>query len=1175
MFKLDHLEISGFKSFADPVSIKFTGSLNSIVGPNGCGKSNVADAVTWVLGERSAKSLRAERMQDVIFNGSQSRKPLGMAEVTLTLQADPSVEQAQDGVLVIGRRIFRSGESTYLINGKTARLKEIKDLLMGTGLGIRAYSVIEQGRIDAILSSKPQERRKLLEEAAGITKYKQRKNIAEIKLEEAAANLERIDDIVSEVERSLRSLKRQANSARRYGDRKARHDDLLKKVLLSRWSEILTRLGELEGRIGAEVASEAKHTAELHRAEADLASQRGRVDTLAEEFSEVREREAALVALIEGKQEFIKGSRQLLAELAERVESGEGVAAHRSGELKRLLETHEGFQGLHLTTSSATANAAEAVSETDSMMAHAEYAVAEAEKATEGLRADLLASVGEVNGRRNEQHRLQVESEKGSYRRSHLGRELSAKKQAFEQASRAAEETGARFIELGEEAAKRQTRVDELGAEVESLTVTLARLDEQMDGLGRDEAASRQRHELLVDLSREHGDKRDAVRRRLEEIGAGEASFLSDAVSIPEGWEQTLDLFLAEIAEAVVLPADSDALEIGKALSGGRGVTRILIPAASFDSDRALRDPAILSPLAEALDLPPAIAASLPAAYLVEDTADALRLAQEYPGVAFLSGERAWAQGGMLHIQGEHAEPGALARHQEIERLARHLVDLASSIAHLQGERREAREDLERLTEERLAADESLGQALQQLAVGEARQQDLDASHRRLALECKTLESERSEIEREMESLGSAVGKASDELTRTEHRHATIEARLDEAQSGLETARSERETTRASSASRRGQLDLLRERLDSNTRGIERVEGEIEGHEKQLEAWKKEKLAIENRRVELVRGVDGAELELKTALEGRSSSEDERHRQEEFLRDAREQQLGIDTTVSSARQRLDKVRSSLGELRVSEAGLKQEREHLAGDYREHFDAAPPETFDIPEQPLHELEVDLERMRDLLHRMGAINELAAEEFTEQEERHVFLTTQRDDIMASIKRLRSTISDINETSSKRFLETFEQVNEQFGATFQTLFAGGEAEMRLMDEDDVLESGIEIVARPPGKRLQSMLLLSGGEKALTALALLFALFRTKPSPFCILDEVDAPLDDVNTLRFIGLLKKMARETQFVVITHNKLTMSAASTLYGVTMEERGVSRIVAVELDEIHPEERAASA
>jgi chromosome segregation protein len=808
-------------------------------------------------------------------------------------------------------------------------------------------------------------------------------------------------------------------------------------------------------------------------------------------------------------------------------------------------------------------------------MARAEYAVAEAENAAETLRADLLASVGEVNGLRNEQHRLQVESEKGSYRRSHLGRELAGKKQALEQATHSAEKSSIRLAERREETTERQTLVDGLDAKLEELTVSLARLDEQIDGLGRDEAASRQRHELLVDLSREHGDKREALRKRLDEIGAGEAGFLGDSLNIPEGWEQTLDLFLSEIADAVVLPAGSDPLAIGKSLSGGRGITRLLIPAGDFDSGQLLREASILSSLSEALDLPPSIAGSLPAAYLVEETADAVRLARQYPGVAFLSGDRAWAQGGLLHIQGEHAEPGALARDQEIERLARHLVELASSIALLKGERREARESLERLTEERTTADEALATARQQLAVSEARQQDLEASRRRLAIECETLESERGEIEREMEGLGSAVGNAGGELTEAESRHATLEARLDEAQQQLEAARGDREAARASSASRRGQLDLLRERLDANARGIERVQGEIEGHEKQLEGWSEEKLAIENRRIELERGVESAELELKGALEGRSASEDERHRQEELLREAREQQFGIDTTVSTARQRLEAVRTSLSELRVSEAGLKQEREHLSGDYHEHFEQAPPKEFDLPEEPLEELEVDLGRMKDLLHRMGAINELAAEEFTEQEERHEFLTTQRADVMASIESLRATIKEINETSSQRFRETFETVNEQFGVTFQTLFAGGEAEMRLMDEEDVLESGIEIVARPPGKRLQSMLLLSGGEKALTALALLFALFRTKPSPFCILDEVDAPLDDVNTLRFVGLLKKMATETQFVVITHNKLTMSAASALYGVTMEERGVSRIVSVELDEIHPEERVASA
>jgi len=380
---------------------------------------------------------------------------------------------------------------------------------------------------------------------------------------------------------------------------------------------------------------------------------------------------------------------------------------------------------------------------------------------------------------------------------------------------------------------------------------------------------------------------------------------------------------------------------------------------------------------------------------------------------------------------------------------------------------------------------------------------------------------------------------------------------------------------RTSGVSERGQLELLRERLDSHEKGLERIVDEVGTHNTQLAQWAEEKAGLEHRQSELGEGIQLAETELQKALEGRTSSEEERRKQEERLQSARGAQLAIEETVAVERSGLESVRESLSELRISEAGVRQEHEHLAGDYREHFDEEPPEEYETPVEPLDELEIDFERMKQLLHRMGPINELAAEEFDEQEERHEFLTTQRKDVHASIERLRQTIGEINETSSERFLKTFHEVNASLGETFRKLFGGGEAEMRLMDEEDVLESGIEIIARPPGKRMQNIMLLSGGEKALTALALLFALFQTKPSPFCILDEVDAPLDDVNTLRFVGLLKQMSADTQFVVITHNKLTMSAASALYGVTMEERGVSRIVSVELDKIHPEERAASA
>ncbi len=1176
MFKLDHLEISGFKSFVDPVSVKFTGNLNAIVGPNGCGKSNVSDAVTWVLGERSAKSLRATRMEDVIFSGSQSRKALGMAEVTLTLQTDPTMPEAEDGKLTIGRRLYRSGDSQYLINGKTARLKDVRDLLMGTGLGLRAYSVIEQGRIDAILSGKPQERRRLLEEAAGITKYKERKRIAELKLEDATANLSRIDDIVSEVERSLRSLKRQANAAQRYGARRAEHDALHEKVLLKRWHSIRSGLEEMEGRIAELTSKEAELAAKLHHFEADQESGRESVDKLAEVCATMRQREAEIIATIEGKQEFIKGARDLLREIGERLESGEKLAAHRGEEIERLRSNREAFEEVRASTSTETDAAAQAVDETNDELASAEEAVRKAEKRLEALRSDLLGSLGEVNSVRNRLHQLNVESEKGSFRSSHLRTELRGRRDALRAAAEAAEAGRSALAETRSSVTDLEKRhVAAAGAALESAE-RIEELDGTITETRHELTAIEQRRELLVELEQAHEEKRARISRALREAGQGEPAFLGDGLTLPEGWERSVDLYLAEMAEAVVLPAEGDALEVGRVLASGRGTNRVLLPS---DDDTApgagVEDPAIVSSLAEALDLAPSLAHSLPTAYLVESPADAMRLARSHAGVAFLSQDRLWAQSGMLHIQGETAEPGALARDRELARLTTEREALAATLRQTEADaelERARRLDLEAAL---TRATEELDAARRTLAVAEARQEDLDATHRRLSIECDTLTSEREEIGRELGRVGGSVEEMRAKLEAAEGHHGELESLLDSAQEAVDEKRAMREEVRTSGASRRGQLDLLRERLESHERGLSRIQRELDGHKAQLESWASEKTALRDRRVELERRMGSAETDLQAALEARAGSKDELQRHEETLRDARSAQLEVDQQVRGHRMELETVRSQLGEIRVSEAGLRQDAEHLKADYHEHFESDLPETFEVPEESLDELEVDLERMKSLLHRMGPINELAAEEFAEQEERHGFLTEQRADVLASVQRLRETIREINETSSERFQKTFEEVNESLGVTFRELFNGGEAEMRLMDEEDLLESGIEIVARPPGKRLQNMMLLSGGEKALTALSLLFALFRTKPSPFCILDEVDAPLDDVNTLRFVHLLKSMTADTQFVVITHNKLTMSAASALYGVTMEERGCSRLVSVELDEIHPQEQAQTA
>ncbi|MCP4654984.1 MAG: chromosome segregation protein SMC [bacterium] len=1243
MLKLHQLEISGFKSFVDPVELRFAGGITAIVGPNGCGKSNLSDAITWVLGEQSAKSLRSTKMEDVIFAGSENRKPVGMAEVSLTLVTDSSFRDAVDGKIRIGRRVFRTGESQYRLNGKVRRLKEIKDLLMDTGLGIRAYSVIEQGKIGMILSGKPQERRRLLEEAAGITRYRARKRVAEVKLEEAVANLLRLDDVISEVERALRSLKRQANAARRYQEKDGEYRSLLRQVLLGRWSRLRERLRDLDERLEELTDRDAELAATLYRDEAALAAGREDLDTLSRELGERHQQQAALAATIEGRQEFLRGARQRLTEVDERIVRGKEQAADRQ---EQTLET-QGFLGdLDGRTVELIAEhdaAARVVADDETRIAAAQQAVAEAEARLEALRRELMESLARNNQLRSELQHEQVEIEKRSYRQRFLAEEQA-------RLDRQLEETEAALAAIDEKIGSATTRLDERVDERQRLSETLdallrreAELSNEQRHLESRLAAERQRQQILVELSEQHAERRRSLIETLGVIGVAEPHFLADEVEPIEGWEGAIDHFLGELADAVLVDADSDGLELARALSRLNSSGTFLKPRSAGRSPAEVEDPAICYSLAEALRLAPELASALPPAYLVTDAEDAERLAGEHPGIAFICRDRLWALGGALRVQGEEAAPGVLARESELESIRLEIPENEERL-------RQATETLKRLVDERTRhasaihrLDDEIAELRREIAVAQARRQDAAARNEKHVAEHQEVAREQDKIGRELGTKAATKEQLAIELREADAGHQGLTESFDRCQLEVNAAREERETLRTAGAGRRARLELLKERLESQNKELTRLRHQIEEASRQMESWGQERETLDRRRRELEIAMEEAEAELQAALESRAAAQEAVLAQQERLDQRREELRLLEGQVQEARVSSDELRGQIEELRVARAGVRQDAEHLGATYREEFrrilpgmptpvaeeqvvaaadetadgaemepeavaadeaddeiaeadvarddveeengeyvqesaaEAVVEEEADIPlmdRAQLAELEADLARCKAILERLGPVNVLAAKEYEEQEERGSFLTEQRGDVARSVESLKTTIQEINEISSERFLTTFEEVNRAFGETFHQLFRGGEAEMSLLDEEDILETGIEIIARPPGKRSQNIMLLSGGEKALAAIALLFALFRTKPSPFCILDEVDAPLDDANVLRFVDTLKEMARETQFLIVTHNKLTMEVASTLYGVTMEERGISKTVSVELEDLHRDEQTAA-
>ncbi len=1189
MLKLKRLEVSGFKSFVDPVTLDFAGGITAIVGPNGCGKSNISDALTWVLGEQSAKNLRGDTMEDVIFNGSADRKPLGMGEVTLRLETDPSFPSAEDGVLTLGRRVFRSGESQYRLNGRLVRLKEIKDLLMDTGLGIRAYSVIEQGKIGMILSGKPQERRRLIEEAAGITRYKARKRIAEVKLEEARANLLRLDDVVGEVERALRSLKRQASAARRFKEKQGEYRQLFERVLLGRWQRLAGRLAELRVELEAGLSRDAGLAADLHRREAELAAGREELDRLAAAVGDRHKTVADLGALIEGRQQLLKSGRERLQEIAERVAGGRALAERRSREVEEqagvLAELAERRDELERELVSA----ADAVSRDEEETRSAERELARAEAHREALRTELLAAAAELNRLRQRHHQGEIELEKANYRSHHLDHDLEAHSREAAQAAEALELAGTRVGELEAAIETRSAELGRLEGELEEVLRRESKAAEEVRHLETTLSEARQRQRLLEELSRAHAERRTVLEDALLAAGVARPVYLSDRIHAIEGWERALDLYLGELADAVVLPSGEGSRALAETLQGRAAALLVSpLPAPAGAAGLEVDDPEIVLALGGALGIDPELAAALPPAHLVSSTAGAERLARQHPGFAFLAPEGLWFQGGVIHVAGPRAEPGVLERERQLAELEREVPALASRLES-------AGTALEALIAKRTAKaaekhakEAESAQVRQELAVARARREDAAARHRRLGEEGERLAAEHDAIGSEVGVVRERQAALDAEIRAAGEGHAALQERFDRGDEAVRAAKERREGLRESSAGRRGRLDLLRERLDSHERELERTRQQIDEARRQAAAWDDEAERLAGRRRGLETEMGRAEVELQAALERRSGAEEELLGEQERLDGRRGALRAQETAIGELRDERDAAREAVEALRIKEAELKQDAGHLAETFREEFRRelpaepvprpaaeAGPEAEEAALE-LAELEAELARTKATLERLGPVNVLAVEEYEEQEERHGFLTAQRADVEASVESLKRTIREINQTSSERFRETFAEVNRSFGEIFTKLFRGGEAEMRLQDEEDVLESGIEIVARPPGKRLQNLMLLSGGEKALTAVALLFALFRTKPSPFCILDEVDAPLDDANTVRFAEMLQEMAGDTQFLVITHNKITMEVASTLYGVTMEERGVSKLVSVELDDIHPEEgRAATA
>jgi chromosome segregation protein len=1258
VLKLRKVELLGFKSFFEKTPITFSGSgITCIVGPNGCGKSNVVDAVSWVLGEQSHKMLRAERMSDCIFNGTAKRPPLGLAEVTLTLvdpelseavakvidgqrdaganeTAEASDAHAQDsaadsephadgaaeepaaaassikprkkrgaekppislrpGEIVVGRRLYRSGQSEYIINGRVARLRDVQEIFMGVGLGPDSYAIIEQGRIGQILNSKPMDRRAIIEEAAGITMYKTKRRLAEAKLEASKINLSRVNDILVEVEKQLASLKRQASKARRYAELREQMRGLLRIVLASKAEHLDIEAARLENLLRDMDAAEERESKSVHELESEQERLSGRTYELDAELRQTQNLLSQTALDLDRAENRITFNREQVAQLASRAErlkmeieqaarqatdlaariggQKESVAALRSQ--AALLETS--LREASETVSSRAAEQGRLEARMEELRQISSHLVEEsARQQAESLQAEEAAARHTAAEEARASSLLAIEQECLA-----LEARLAGAENAFALASRQAQLTGA--------------TVREAQANLASLRQDEHETSQQLERMRQELSAERARHASLEQILRERAYTADAVQKLFNASGSAQSDgsragfravgLLADYTEVQEEYEAAIEQFLREELEYVVVES-FDQARAGVALLrdevGGRA-TFFVDSTSSLEIDRSETEGPSSMPgnfiarLDKLVEFREPLGAAtkfflkkLRAAYLVESSAVAELMAREHPHNYFLTPEGTCYHGRMVS-GGRKGEAGPLALKRELRqheteaaRLEQSAAERQREVSHLEEQIAAAEAHIASATAQQMEAEKSLVAATHQ------RDQARNESHRA----SQQFAAEREEIARLRSDAEAARARA--EHARQQHAEALrsragAEAESAAAAEAIASLRRDFQALQEQVVARREELAAMAERLSSAEALEKRLADEealandrVNSLEQQHAALVEERAAIEGSCEQIAQQVEELRKE-KLRLEERKTALEAEWEQ------SRSRTAQIEDSLRGRRQSLDELRAERSQRQIEKARNDADRDYLRQACVSELNAQPEELMAqegnlLVGEDLIAAETSYNEMKARVEAMGPVNMMALEEFRECEERESFMRRERDDLVQSIQNTQLTITELDEVSTRKFEEAFQFINASFAVAFQSLFGGGHGEMRLSEPDSSGEAGIDIVAQPPGKRLQNILLLSGGEKALTALALLIAVFRYRPSPFCILDEVDAPLDEANVGRFNRMLADMCGQTQFIVVTHNRRTMEMGSVLYGVTMQEPGVSKLVSVKWED----------
>ena len=1161
--RLSKIKLAGFKSFVDPTTIPLPSNLIGIVGPNGCGKSNTIDAVRWVMGESSAKNLRGESMTDVIFNGSNSRKPVGQASIELVFDnSDGSLggQYANYSEISVKRVVTRDGQSQYYQNGSKCRRKDITDIFLGTGLGPRSYSIIEQGMISRLIEARPEDLRVFLEEAAGISKYKERRKETETRIKHTRENMERLLDLRDEMGKQLDRLQRQSKTAEKYKVLKEEERLLKAQLTALKWRSLDTQIKSKQETIGNQENLYESIVAKLRNIEAEIESQREKHLEASEEFNEIQAQFYSVGADIARVEQSIAHTKERRQQNEEDLKQAEGswyeASAHLKADRARLEELGSALEVN--TPALEVANAKQA--ESAETLATSEEAMQnwQAEWEEFNKRAAEPAQLAEVERTRIAHLEQQILQYRDRSDRLHNERQ-GLNPEGLEQ----------EISELTLELEKYAQQSEELHAQLDSHQQSIAEqrqlnieYDNELNENRSKLQSMRGRYASLEALQQAAlGKQEGAVTSWLQNHGLAEAKRLAQFINVEQGWEKAVECVLGFNLEAVCVNGLDPVMQaLGSFDKGSLSVfdtTSSAVQLAAASGER----------LQNKVSAPWRIDSLLAGVYCANDLQSALSMRSQLSvNESVITPDGIWMGSGWLRVVRDEDEKfGVIQREQELQNLSEEISFLEAHLEELENKLTESRETLQTLETQREDMQAQFHQANQahsrfqsQLSGKQARLEQMRARTARIEQETSELSEQLIQNEQETEQSRGRLDEAINLMQEYAEQREILTSQREDIRAALEQARATARNDRDAAHEITLRIQTLRTEMASTQQSQERMDKQLS----QLAARREElQRLISESEAPLVELSEELQEYLKKRVDVETQLTNARRSVENLdhsMRTLSNDRHGVEQDSENVRSQLDKLRLGQQEILVRRQTLEETLQESGHQLQSIFEALPEAANEA------EWQEKVDEVDKRIQRLGPINLAAIEEYKQQSERKEYLDAQYDDLLQALTTLENAIRKIDKETRARFKETYEKVNTDFQKLFPRLFGGGEAYLELTGED-LLDTGVTVMARPPGKRNSSIHLLSGGEKALTAVALVFSIFQLNPAPFCMLDEVDAPLDDANVGRFCELVREMSEKVQFIFITHNKVTMELANQLNGVTMVEPGVSRLVAVDVEE----------